>query len=110
MGWGGTQILPLFGGRGGAEYVRKSCRCPFFVNDLLPRKIKYSSNKFIARTYIIFYKLVYGYLDFANPLGGHPCSTNPSTLREVSSQTNVILQYKLLASILSAVCSVIQQS
>ncbi len=30
------------------------------------------------------------------------------TLREVSSQTNVILQYKLLASILSAVCSVIQ--
>ncbi len=33
-----------------------------------------------------------------------------STLREGSSQTNVILQYKLLASILSAVCSVIQQS
>ncbi len=33
-----------------------------------------------------------------------------STLREESSQTNVILQYKLLASILSAVCSVIQQS
>ncbi len=32
------------------------------------------------------------------------------TLREESSQTNVILQYKLLASILSAVCSVIQQS
>ncbi len=32
-----------------------------------------------------------------------------STLREESSQTNVILQYKLLASILSAVCSVIQQ-
>ncbi len=31
------------------------------------------------------------------------------TLREGSSQTNVILQYKLLASILSAVCSVIQQ-
>ncbi len=33
-------------------------------------------------------------------------------LREESSQTktNVILQYKLLASILSAVCSVIQQS
>ncbi len=26
------------------------------------------------------------------------------------TQTNVILQYKLLASILSAVCSVIQQS
>ncbi len=32
------------------------------------------------------------------------------TLREESSQTNSILQYKLLASILSAVCSVIQQS
>ncbi len=32
------------------------------------------------------------------------------TLREESSQNNVILQYKLLASILSAVCSVIQQS
>ncbi len=31
-------------------------------------------------------------------------------LREESSQTNVILQYKLLASILGAVCSVIQQS
>ncbi len=32
------------------------------------------------------------------------------TLREESSQTNVILQYLLLASIMSAVCSVIQQS
>ncbi len=32
------------------------------------------------------------------------------TLREESSQTNVILQYKLQAVILSAVCSVIQQS
>ncbi len=31
-------------------------------------------------------------------------------LREESSQTNVILQYKLLAPILSPVCSVIQQS
>ncbi len=31
-------------------------------------------------------------------------------LREESSQTNVILQYKLLALIGSAVCSVIQQS
>ncbi len=30
-------------------------------------------------------------------------------LREGSSQTNVILQYKLLAAILSAVCSVILQ-
>ncbi len=29
------------------------------------------------------------------------------TIREESHQTNVILQYKLLASILSAVCSVI---
>ncbi len=33
-----------------------------------------------------------------------------STLREESSQTNVILQYKLLAVILSAVYSVIKQS
>ncbi len=33
-----------------------------------------------------------------------------ATLREESSQTIVILQYKLLASILSTVCSVIQQS
>ncbi len=32
------------------------------------------------------------------------------TLREESSQTNVILQYKLLPAMLSAVCSVIQQS
>ncbi len=32
------------------------------------------------------------------------------TLREESSQTNVILQYKLLASSFSAVCYVIQQS
>ncbi len=40
------------------------------------------------------------------------CSTcNVSvTLREEFSQTNVILQYKLLAAILSAVCSVSQQS
>ncbi len=30
--------------------------------------------------------------------------------REESSQTNVILQYKLLAEMLNAVCSVIQQS
>ncbi len=36
--------------------------------------------------------------------------TYTTTLREGSSQTNVILQYKLLAAILSAVCSVIQQS
>ncbi len=33
-----------------------------------------------------------------------------STLSEESSQTNVILQYKLPAAIWSAVCSVIQQS
>ncbi len=32
------------------------------------------------------------------------------TLREECSQTNVILQYKLLAAILSIVCNVIQQS
>ncbi len=31
-------------------------------------------------------------------------------MREESRQTNIILQYKLLAAILSAVCSVIQQS
>ncbi len=33
-----------------------------------------------------------------------------SALRDEFSQTNIILQYKLLAAILSAVCSVIQQS
>ncbi len=33
-----------------------------------------------------------------------------STLREESIQNNVILQYKLLTAILSAVCCVIQQS
>ncbi len=33
-----------------------------------------------------------------------------ATLREESIQTNVILQYKLLASILNVVCSLIQQS
>ncbi len=42
------------------------------------------------------------------------CVTNvpgmSGTLREESSQTNVVLQYKLLAAILSVVCSVIQQS
>ncbi len=32
------------------------------------------------------------------------------TLREESTHTNVILQYKLLAAILNVVCSVIQQS
>ncbi len=37
-------------------------------------------------------------------------STKVSTLREESSQTNVILQYKLQAAILSAVCSLIKQS
>ncbi len=37
------------------------------------------------------------------------CNIN-TTLREESSQTNVILQYKLLASIVSPVGSVIQQS
>ncbi len=36
--------------------------------------------------------------------------TSLSTLREESSQTNVILQYNVMASILSAVCHVIQQS
>ncbi len=40
------------------------------------------------------------------PYQGQPCLA----LREESSQTNVILQYKLLEAILSAVCSVIQQS
>ncbi len=33
-----------------------------------------------------------------------------STLREESSQTNLILRYKLLAPRLGAVCSIIQQS
>ncbi len=36
--------------------------------------------------------------------------TTSDTLREESSQTNIILQYKLLAAILSAVGRVIQQS
>ncbi len=40
----------------------------------------------------------------------HPTYGVSDTLREESSQTNVILQYKLLASILSEVYSVIQQS
>ncbi len=39
-----------------------------------------------------------------------PAIYDGTTLKEQSSQTNVILPYKLLASILSAVCSVIQQS
>ncbi len=39
----------------------------------------------------------------------HSLESEP-TLKEESSQTNVIFQYKLLAAILSAVCSVIQQS
>ncbi len=43
-------------------------------------------------------------------LEGNLMLMNKATLREESSQTNVILQYELLASILSAVCSVIQQS
>ncbi len=38
------------------------------------------------------------------------CNMPSSVLREESSQTNVILHYILLAAILSAVCSVIQQS
>ncbi len=33
-----------------------------------------------------------------------------TTLRKESSQTNAILQYKLLAAILSADCCIIQQS
>ncbi len=41
---------------------------------------------------------------------GKTIASNTIALREESSQTNVILQYKLLASILSVVCSVIQQS
>ncbi len=44
------------------------------------------------------------------PLAHEFMYTHIRTLREESSQTNVILQYKLLAAILSAVCSVIQQS
>ncbi len=37
-------------------------------------------------------------------------SLSPTTLREESSQANVIVQYKLLAAIFNAVCSVIEQS
>ncbi len=45
----------------------------------------------------------YVQFSFVTRVSGWVCGT----LREESSQTNVILQYKLLASILSAVCSVI---
>ncbi len=38
-----------------------------------------------------------------------PATSELPPLREESSMTNVSLQYKLLAAILSAVCSVIQQ-
>ncbi len=56
--------------------------------------------------------------DFNISQGGFCASDNvscPSGVswllsKEESSQVNVILQYKLLAAILSAVCSVIQQS
>ncbi len=48
------------------------------------------------------------YKTYHVPEGSH--NFVPSTLREESSETNVILQYKLLAAILSAVFSVIQQS
>ncbi len=61
-------------------------------------------------------RLVSAYI-ILNSLNQFQCVRNTTqdllardTLREGSSQTNVILQYKLLASILSAVCSVIQQS
>ncbi len=55
-----------------------------------------------------FDKLENVYLEAARIATG--CKSYTShTLREESSQTNVILQYKLLASLLSAVCSVIQQ-
>ncbi len=46
----------------------------------------------------------------AKVMGKSVKSATIYTLREESRETNVILQYKLLASILSAVCSVIQQS
>ncbi len=39
-----------------------------------------------------------------------PINIDSSTLREESSQSNVILHYKVLAALLSAVCIVIQQS
>ncbi len=47
--------------------------------------------------------------NFSDPIKSKPPS-DACTLREESSQTNIILPYKLLAAILSAVCSVIQQS
>ncbi len=43
-------------------------------------------------------------------IAGMWSSHSLTTLREESSQINVMLQYKLLASTLSVVCSVIQQS
>ncbi len=53
-------------------------------------------------------------LDFRTMQGNNYYNKNKwmfdqSALREESSQTNVILQYNLLAAIFSAVCSVIQQ-
>ncbi len=50
-----------------------------------------------------------GWLLLMTP-GGWLLLMTLGALREKSSQTNVILQYKLLASILSAFCCVIQQS
>ncbi len=44
------------------------------------------------------------------PSRAETVAVDPTTLREESSQTNVILQYKLLATILNAVWSVSQQS
>ncbi len=56
-------------------------------------------------------KRVYCVFDYLNIIISIPLYTSHvTTLREESSQTNVILQYKLLTSILSAVCSEIQQS
>ncbi len=61
--------------------------------------------------YTIFMKLhykVFGITDII--FSSDPVDCPHPALRVESSQTNVILQYKLLAAILNAVCSVIQQS
>ncbi len=60
---------------------------------------------------IIFYIIVHFEIRIKNYKQSAVCRMyDCGTLREESSQTHVILQYKLQASILSAVCCVIQQS
>ncbi len=68
-------------------------------------KISFTNHKAILGLRILstYWKKYPGSCSFVGDL--HSTAT---TLREESRQTNVILQYKLLAAILSTVCSVIQ--